>query len=50
MFGTLKIDEIWEKCFWLHLDDKTSHEKNLEFYLHEFLNSFQEFDSNSFEF
>jgi hypothetical protein len=34
----------------LHLYDKSSLEKNLEFQIGEFLDLLQEFDSNSFEF
>jgi hypothetical protein len=34
----------------LHLDDISTHERNLEIQIREFLNLLQEFDSNSFEF
>jgi hypothetical protein len=35
---------------WLHLDDTSTHERNLEIQICEFLDLLQEFDSNSFEF
>jgi hypothetical protein len=25
----LRIDEIWEKCSWLHLSDRPIHEKEI---------------------
>jgi hypothetical protein len=34
----------------LHLDDTSTHEKNLEFQIYEFLDLLQEFDLNLFEF
>jgi hypothetical protein len=34
----------------LHLDDRSTHEKNLEIQICEFSDLLQEFDSNSFKF
>jgi hypothetical protein len=50
LIGTSRFDEIWLKGSWLHLDDTSTHEKNLEFQIYEFLDLLQEFDLNLFEF
>jgi hypothetical protein len=49
LFGNSRFDEVWTQSACLHLDDTTTHEKSLEFQIHEFLDSLQEFDLKVFE-
>jgi hypothetical protein len=45
--GTSRIDEIWTRSSCLHLDNRSTHEENLEFHnLRVFLDLLQELDSN----
>jgi hypothetical protein len=41
-----RIDEIWTRSPWLHLDDRSLMNRSLEFQICEFIDLLQEFDLN----